>query len=205
MNRDDALKSNPRLLDFIAKVKAAGGAAHLWGLVSDGGVHSHIDHIVALAKAVAASGLKVWLHAVTDGRDTDPHSGKEFMKRLAGAIPLSYMTGTDLKTGKGGDIVKGAENIGVATISGRYYAMDRNKTWERTKLAYDVMVEGCKDGGFNPLGLETVMELAYSGGESDEFVRPMPALFYPGMKDGDGLLVANFRADRVRQIADALA
>ena len=178
------LAANPRLVSFIEKTRAAGGAIHIWGLVSDGGVHSHIGHIIALARAVAPSGLQVWLHAVLDGRDTPPRSAAGYVSDLEAAL-------------------RPFPNIQIATISGRYYAMDRNKTWERTKLAYDAMALARSSAKFSDALM--AVESSYSNNVGDEFVVPAVAAGYPGMADGDGLLIANFRADRVRQIAAALA
>ncbi|MDR1477176.1 MAG: 2,3-bisphosphoglycerate-independent phosphoglycerate mutase, partial [Rickettsiales bacterium] len=181
---DGSLGRNPRLAAFVDKVKAAGGAIHIWGLVSDGGVHSHIGHIIALVKAVAQSGLAVWIHAVLDGRDTPPQSADRYVADLLAAL-------------------KDFSNVRIATVAGRYYAMDRNKTWERTKLAYDAMVGDESAAKFSdPLA---AINESYAKGVNDEFVAPMAARYYAGMEDGDGLLLANFRADRVRQIAAALA
>ncbi len=182
--KNDTLKDNEFLNDFISKVKASNGACHLIGLLSDGGVHAHIKHIIALAKAVEKSGVKVYLHAITDGRDTPPSSAVQYMEEFLNAT-------------------KALTNLEVATISGRYYEMDRNKTWDRTKLAYEALTEGKTIDKFtNPV---EAIKQSYANGVTDEFIVPTAKEGYDGMTNGDGVLIANFRADRVRQIADALA
>ncbi|MDR1008670.1 MAG: 2,3-bisphosphoglycerate-independent phosphoglycerate mutase [Rickettsiales bacterium] len=180
--KNGTLPDNPQLKDFIGKLKKSGGTCHIWGLVSNGGVHSHIDHIAALMKVVAGAGVPVSLHAVTDGRDVDPKSGIEFLSQIL-------------------DVIKNTPDTRLATLSGRYYAMDRNKTWDRVKLAYDAMVEAKGNRFDNAI---KALEDSYAKGITDEFVVPSVAADYDGMKDGDGLLLANFRADRVREIATAL-
>ena len=180
----DTLKSNKYLIEFIEKVKSQNGSCHLFGLLSDGGVHAHIDHIVALAKALDAHNLKTYIHVVTDGRDTPPSSATKYMSDFISAI-------------------KNCQNIEIATISGRYYAMDRNKTWDRTELAYNAIVSGTAETKFtDPV---KAIETSYTNGKTDEFIVPTVNEKYQGAKDGDGFLIANFRADRVRQIASALA
>ena len=182
--KNDTLKDNEYLKEFVETVKSNGGACHLLGLLSDGGVHAHIKHIIALAKAIETSGIKIYFHAITDGRDTPPSSAVQYMEEFLNAT-------------------KELSNLTVATVSGRYYAMDRNKTWDRTKLAYDAMVEGKTINKFtNPI--DAIKE-SYANGKTDEFIVPTAFEGYNGMTDGDGVLIANFRADRVRQIADALA
>ena len=182
--KNDTLKDNEYLKEFVETVKSNGGACHLLGLLSDGGVHAHIKHIIALAKAIETSGIKIYFHAITDGRDTPPSSAVQYMEEFLNAT-------------------KELSNLTVATVSGRYYAMDRNKTWDRTKLAYDAMVEGKTINKFtNPI--DAIKE-SYANGKTDEFIVPTALEGYNGMTDGDGVLIANFRADRVRQIADALA
>ena len=119
---NDTLRTNSHIQDFISKVKSANGACHLFGLLSDGGVHAHIEHIIALAKVLDESNLKTYIHVVTDGRDTPPSSAVEYVKQFIEAT-------------------KDCKNVEIATISGRYYAMDRNKTWDRTELAYNAITE----------------------------------------------------------------
>ncbi|MGA0597035.1 2,3-bisphosphoglycerate-independent phosphoglycerate mutase [Enterovirga sp. CN4-39] len=177
---DGSLAKNPELLRFIDKLKASGGTCHLVGLVSPGGVHSHQDHAAALARVVAEAGVEVAVHAWTDGRDTPPRSGAEDLKRLAAALP---------------------QGATLATVSGRYYAMDRDKRWERVSKAYAAMAAA--EGQHAP-DAATVMRDSYARDVTDEFVVPTVIGDFAGMRDGDGLLSFNFRADRVREILDAL-
>jgi 2,3-bisphosphoglycerate-independent phosphoglycerate mutase len=173
------LARNPRLLDFIAKVKASGGRCHLMGLLSPGGVHSHQRHMAMLAKVIAEAGVAVLVHAFLDGRDTPPKSAREFLSAFAAEAP----------------------GIPIVTVSGRYYAMDRDKRWDRLALAYANLVEGT---GLKAANANDAVSAAYERGETDEFVQPTAVAGYAGMRDGDGLIMANFRADRVRQLMIAL-
>ncbi|HXC29139.1 MAG TPA: 2,3-bisphosphoglycerate-independent phosphoglycerate mutase [Stellaceae bacterium] len=183
---DTAVKSGelakmPALTHFIAKVKAKGGAAHVFGLMSPGGVHSHQGQIAALARIVAAAGVKVAVHAVLDGRDTPPKSAKEYLKQFAADT-------------------KGAD-VRVATVSGRFYAMDRDKRWDRVERAYHALSEAKGESAKDAI---VAVDAGYKRDETDEFVLPTAIAGYEGMRDGDGLLLANFRADRIREIAGAL-
>jgi 2,3-bisphosphoglycerate-independent phosphoglycerate mutase len=178
---DGSLARNPGLLDLIARVKAAGGAVHLMGLMSPGGVHSHQDHLAALARAVSKAGVPVKVHAFLDGRDTPPSSAKDYMARF-----LADVAGHD---------------VTVATVSGRYYAMDRDKRWDRVQLACDAMVAGAGEGGSDAL---SAIDASYAAGKTDEFMLPAVIAGYSGMRDGDGLLMGNYRADRAREILAAL-
>ena len=177
---DGALAANPVLADFIAKLQATGGTAHLCGLISPGGVHSHQDHIVALTKILRGHGLPVAIHAWTDGRDVPPQSALEYVRQFEAAL---------------GDIAK------IATLCGRYYAMDRDKRWERVQLAYDLLTQA--KGNTFP-NATAAIEASYAAGVTDEFIKPATIGSYTGMKDGDAILCANFRADRVREILTAL-
>ena len=167
--------------DFIAKVKAKDGTAHVLGLMSPGGVHSHQGQIAALARIVAEAGVKVAVHAVLDGRDTPPKSAKEYVKQFA----------TDTK----------GVDTPIATVCGRYYAMDRDKRWDRVEKAYRMLTEGQGESAKDAIA---AVDAAYKRDETDEFVLPTAIAGYKGIKDGDGLLLANFRADRIREIAGAL-
>ncbi len=175
---------NKVIYNLISQVKKTGGKLHLMGLVSDGGVHSHQNHLYALIEFAKREGLdQVVVHAFLDGRDTPPKSGKKYIKMLTEKI----------------------KEIGcgvIGTISGRYYSMDRDKRWERTKLAYDAMVLG---KGYVAYDAVEAVEEAYKRGESDEFVKPTVLVDKNNkpvalVEDGDGIFFFNFRADRIRQI-----
>lgn len=178
---DGSLGHNPRLLDAIAKVKASRGVFHLLGLLSPGGVHSHQDHLAALARIIATAGIAVKVHAFLDGRDTPPSSAKGFMAKF-----LADVAGHD---------------VTIATISGRYYAMDRDQRWDRVHLAFDAMMQGSPGADLDPLD---AIQHSYDAGKTDEFMLPVSLGGYGGMKDGDGLVMGNFRADRAREILHAL-
>jgi 2,3-bisphosphoglycerate-independent phosphoglycerate mutase len=170
----------PVLTGLIDKLKASGGTCHLIGLVSPGGVHSHQDHAAALAKILTEAGVPIQVHAFTDGRDTPPQSGGDDIKRLLAALPKS---------------------VPIATVCGRYYAMDRDKRWDRVSKAYAAIVEA--DGPHFP-DAPAVITDAYADKKFDEFILPAVVGDYHGMKDGDGVLCFNFRADRVREILGAM-
>jgi 2,3-bisphosphoglycerate-independent phosphoglycerate mutase len=174
------IASAPALAGLIGQLKQSKGACHLIGLVSPGGVHSHQDHGAALARIVAEAGVPVVAHAITDGRDTPPQSAGEDLKRFTAALP------------------KGAT---VGTVLGRYYAMDRDKRWERVARAYNAIAEGEGPRFADP---QAAIADAYSKQQFDEFIVPAVIGDYRGVKDGDGLLCFNFRADRVREILGAL-
>ncbi|MGC2855010.1 2,3-bisphosphoglycerate-independent phosphoglycerate mutase [Novispirillum sp. DQ9] len=180
--RDGKLESNVSLGKFIAALKASGGAAHLMGLMSPGGVHSHQDHMAALAGVLNAAGIPVVVHAFLDGRDTAPKSGKGFLEEFLKAT-------------------RELPRLSVGTVAGRYYAMDRDNRWDRVVLAYDAMVLGAAERF--PTATAAVAA-SYDAGKTDEFVLPVAIGDYAGMKDGDGVLMANFRADRAREITQAL-
>ena len=179
---DGALSASKPLARFVEQLRLSGGACHLAGLLSPGGVHSHQDHMVALAKAVAGGGVPVAVHSFLDGRDTPPRSGLDYLAKFESRIrPLKH--------------------VFPATITGRYYGMDRDRNWDRTQRAYSVLVDG---HGARAVSAATAIGESYRIGKGDEFVAPTAVGGYTGMADGDGLLVANFRADRVRQILTAL-
>ena len=177
---DGSLAQNPVLGTFVAALKASGGTCHLMGLVSDGGVHSHQDHALALARIVTGAGIPVVLHLWTDGRDTAPQSGRGFVARMEAGLPAGARIGT---------------------VTGRYYAMDRDNRWERVSKACAAMTEAA---GTPFAAAGTAIEAAYQAGTTDEFILPTVIGGYAGMRDGDGLLSFNFRADRVREILAAL-
>src|SRR5712692_337889 len=174
------IEKAPALLNLIEHLRQTGGSCHLMGLVSPGGVHSHQDHAVALANILAKAGVPTLVHALTDGRDTPPRSAGEDIARLTAALPPS---------------------VPIATVSGRYYAMDRDKRWERVAKAYRAIVEA-EAPRFPDAG--AVVADAYARDLSDEFVVPAVVGDHRGMRDRDGVLCFNFRADRVREILGAL-
>jgi 2,3-bisphosphoglycerate-independent phosphoglycerate mutase len=179
---DGSLATAPAFVDLIAKVKAKSGACHIVGLVSEGGVHSHQSHIAGLAKTLSAAGVPVVIHVLTDGRDVPPQAAEgEITRFLAALKPL--------------------ENVRIGTLGGRYFAMDRDKRWDRVEKAYKVIVQA--EGPTVPDVLSGI-RAAYADGKHDEFIPPVVIAGYHGMRDGDGLIVANFRADRARQISAAL-
>lgn len=178
---DGSFAVNPALLGFAAQVRAAGGAAHLIGVVSNGGVHGHISHVIAACRAITAQGVPVWLHAITDGRDVAPSSAVTFIADLEAQLPV------------------GAR---VATVIGRYWAMDRDNRWERVSRAYAAMIRA--EGEAAATAGEAVVR-SYAKGETDEFLAPSVIGRYKGARDGDGIFCLNFRADRAREILSALA
>ena len=178
----DQLAAMPALRQFVGKLIESGGTVHLMGLLSPGGVHSHQHQIAAFARILAEAGLPVAVHAFLDGRDTPPKAGASFLKKFQ-------------------QDVAGLERLRIATVCGRYHAMDRDRRWDRVEKAYRAIVEAAGDRAEDPV---EAIAAAYSRGETDEFVRPTVIADYRGMKDGDGLLIANFRADRVRELAAAL-
>jgi 2,3-bisphosphoglycerate-independent phosphoglycerate mutase len=175
-----AIARMPALVDLIGKLKASGGTCHLLGLISPGGVHSHQNHAVALAKILNDAGVPTLVHAITDGRDTPPQAAAEYFESFTAALPPA---------------------IAIATVDGRYYAMDRDKRWERVALAYAAMVEA--EGPRFP-DAQSVIADAYGKKQYDEFIIPAVIGGYRGMNDGDGVLCFNFRADRVREILGAM-
>jgi 2,3-bisphosphoglycerate-independent phosphoglycerate mutase len=177
---DGSLKANPNLHAFIAKLKASGGTCHLMGLISPGGVHSHQDQIAALARFVAEGGVPVVVHAFLDGRDTPPRSAKAYMAKVL-ADTAGFAT--------------------IATVSGRYYAMDRDNRWERVELAYKAIVSA---EGKRASDAQMAIDASYAEKVTDEFVLPTAIGGYAGMRDGDGVLMGNFRADRARELLTAL-
>jgi 2,3-bisphosphoglycerate-independent phosphoglycerate mutase len=169
----------------IASLKKSGGVCHIAGLLSEGGVHSHQAHMAALAKIIADAGIAVKIHAYTDGRDTPPRSAAGFLKKFRALL--------------------GDADIEIATLTGRYYSMDRDNRWERVSQAYFAMVEGKNySNAQKAKNAEDAIANAYNADTNDEFILPTIIGDYDGMKDGDGLLMTNFRADRAREILAAL-
>ena len=177
---DGSFAQNPELLAFAAKVKASGGVAHLMGVVSDGGVHGHLNHVLAACRAITAQGIGVALHAITDGRDVAPSSAAGFVAQLMLSLPAGAF---------------------VATVTGRYWAMDRDNRWERVSRAYEAVVHA---RGAQAADAAAAVAQSYAKGETDEFVAPTVIGTYGGAKDGDGFFCLNFRSDRAREILAAL-
>jgi 2,3-bisphosphoglycerate-independent phosphoglycerate mutase len=184
--RDAEFSQNKTLRNAIKLAKDSKKPLHLLGLVSDGGVHSHINHLKAIIDLCYQENLtEVFIHAFTDGRDTDPKSGIDFIKDLQSHL--------DKRTGK------------IATVSGRYYAMDRDKRWERVKLAYDALAKG--EGEQSSTAIQAI-EKAYKNNITDEFIKPTIILngYQPvgTIRDGDVAICFNFRTDRCREITQVL-
>jgi 2,3-bisphosphoglycerate-independent phosphoglycerate mutase len=177
-----ALAAMPPLRDFIARLRASGGTAHLVGLLSPGGVHAHQDHAVALARVLSAAGVPVAVHAFTDGRDTAPDAAPGFLARFL----------ADIATLPG---------VRLASLTGRYFAMDRDNRWERVAQAFGALALGEGARAEDPL---VPVRATHAAGRSDEFVPATVLPGHTGMRDGDGLLCFNFRADRVRELLAAL-
>lgn len=178
---DGSFARNPAVLGFAERLRASGGTAHLIGVVSDGGVHGHIAHIVAAAQVMRAQGLPVIIHALTDGRDVAPVSAADFMADLVARLP---------------------EGAQIGTVIGRYYAMDRDNRWDRVARAFGAIVHG--EGRAAPDAVAAV-RAAHAEGTTDEFILPGVIGGYGGLRDGDGVFCLNFRADRAREILAALA
>ncbi|MDI9408138.1 MAG: 2,3-bisphosphoglycerate-independent phosphoglycerate mutase [Candidatus Pacebacteria bacterium] len=177
---DGSMARNPILLELVKKLQASGGTAHIFGLFSDGGVHSELDHLIFMARHLATAGIAVALHLATDGRDTPPQSAGSYL----GSLPHDQHL------------------IKVATVMGRYWAMDRNQNWGRQQRAFAAMVEGQAD--YRAQSAEAAIAMAYDRKEDDEFLQPTVIGDYQGMVDGDGLVIVNYRADRVRQLLASL-
>jgi len=179
---DGSLVANPVLLAALQKAKAAGEPLHLIGLVSDGGVHSHLNHLEGLLRACKQHGVTPMVHAITDGRDTAPRAAKTFIARVQAILVET-----------GGQI---------ATICGRFYAMDRDKRWDRTKLAWDAYVNGVGSAAEDPMA---AIDDAYDKDQGDEFITPRILTNAVPMRSGHQVLFFNFRNDRPRQMTEALA
>lgn len=173
--------THPPFQNFIQKLQKSGGTAHLLGLISDGGVHGHLSHMGAAAQALDAAGVPVAIHALTDGRDVAPRSAQRFLETLLAALPSIAQ---------------------IATLSGRYYAMDRDARWDRVEKATRAIQYA--DGPTEETA-ESAVDEAYARGEDDEFISPTVIGGYQGARAGDGLFCLNFRADRAREILAALA
>jgi 2,3-bisphosphoglycerate-independent phosphoglycerate mutase len=179
---DGSLQQNPALQSLIDGLGASGGACHLIGLASPGGVHSHQSHLIALAGYLDAAGIEVRLHAFLDGRDVPPSSALGFVEEIEAAT--EHLAG--FKT---------------ATVCGRYWAMDRDTNWNRVERAHAMLTEGA---GEKSDSAAAAIQRSYDAGVTDEFVEPQVIGDYRGMADGDGILMFNFRADRAREILSSL-
>jgi 2,3-bisphosphoglycerate-independent phosphoglycerate mutase len=171
---------NATLQSCIAHVRRSGGTLHLLGLLSDGQVHSSMTHLFALVDAAAAAGIPFAVHAFLDGRDTPPYSAETYVAQLEERLDALGRHGA------------------IASISGRYYAMDRDKRWERTQLAYDMLVNGA--ARYHAADAAAAVRMGYERGESDEFIVPTIVGATRTVKDGDACIFFNFRPDRARQL-----
>ena len=175
--QEGTLESNEVLQELFSK----SDRLHLIGLMSDGGVHSHIDHFMGIADIAAKNGKKVFLHLITDGRDVSPTSANSYIEKVKEHLN---------------------DNVTIATISGRFYAMDRDNRWARIKRGYDAIVNAEPK---TSMSAEAYIGHSYAQGETDEFVEPTAFDGYNGMQDGDAVLTINFRSDRMREMVTALA
>ena len=173
---ENTLDSNEELQKLLSK----SDRLHLVGLLSDGGVHSHINHFIGFIDIAVKMGKKVFLHLITDGRDVSPTSAQKYIKQIEAHLN---------------------ENVSIASISGRFYAMDRDNRWERVERGYDAIVNAKPKTGFTPAAY---IGHSYSLGETDEFVEPTAFNGYDGMQDGDSVLTVNFRSDRMREMVSAI-
>ena len=178
---EGSFATHPALTDFITAMKASGGTAHLMGLVSQGGVHGHIEHMIAAVRALDAAGVPVVIHALGDGRDVAPQSVLADLAHLEALLPA------------------GAR---IATLTGRYYAMDRDNRWDRVAQAHSAIARG---DGAQADSARAAVETSYASDITDEFIKPCVIGNYSGAQDGDGVFCLNFRADRAREIMAALA
>lgn len=179
---EDEISENPALIAFVSTLKLTGGACHLLGLFSDGGVHSHNKHLMALAALLAEQEIPVKMHLFLDGRDTPPQSALVYLKEWEARF---------------------AQNpyVSLATLSGRYYAMDRDKRWERVEKAFRAITQA---QGEKAADAAAAIEESYRAGKHDEFMLPTILGEYAGIQEQDGILMANFRSDRARQLLTAL-
>jgi 2,3-bisphosphoglycerate-independent phosphoglycerate mutase len=176
------MEHNPLLLNLITDLKKSGKTCHLMGLFSPGGVHSHQDHFLGFIKILSKESIPVALHLFLDGRDTPPQSALSYIEAI-------------------GKTLKSYPTVKIATLMGRFYAMDRDHRWDRTQKAYEGMVDGKGRIIQNPAH---ALKDCYAQGVTDEFIPPLIIEGYKGMEENDGFIMVNFRADRVRQILDAL-
>ncbi len=194
MTRIDMVIENNELInnavytELISKVRAGSGRLHLAGLLSDGGVHSHINHLKALLSIAVEAGVDVYVHCFMDGRDTPPQGGIGYVRDLQ-----EYLSTQNDKNFSG--------KAQIASICGRFYAMDRDTRWERVNKAWDLLVHGI---GERCHGAEDALKASYEHDITDEFVKPTLICEQGTWQDGDGLFLFNFRADRMRELVQAL-
>src|SRR5210317_1648567 len=179
---DGSFFTNAALTDFIAQLQKTGGTAHVMGVVSDGGVHGHIEHVLAALQALSDAGVPTVLHAVTDGRDVAPKSADRFMADLINRLP---------------------QGVEIGTVTGRYYAMDRDNRWDRVSTAYHAMINA--SSSVTAPDAATAITQSYAGDKLDEFIPATVIDGYAGASEGDGFFCLNFRADRAREILRAVA
>lgn len=178
---DQSFFSNDALLSAVKRASEQQRSLHLLGLVSDGGVHSHLTHLLALIKLCGEHKVQPQLHMITDGRDTAPACAKDYLHAVEPALQAA-----------GGRI---------ATVVGRYYALDRDKRWDRVELAWQAIVRA---QGINASSAGAALDAAYANDKTDEFVTPTVLDEYQGMSDGDEVIFFNFRNDRPRELSEAL-
>ncbi len=167
--------------EVLQNLLASSNRLHLIGLMSDGGVHSHIDHFMAFADIAAKNNKEVFLHLITDGRDVSPTSAKKYLQEVQNHCN---------------------EHVKIGTISGRFYSMDRDNRWDRVQKAYEAIVHATPKTEMNP---QSYIDSSYDLGETDEFIQPIAFSGYDGMKDGDSVLTINYRSDRMREMVTAIA
>lgn len=180
---NNELRKNEALKSSLERAEKGGKAVHIAGIVSDGGIHGHIDHLFALMEVCEDYGIEqLWIHCFTDGRDVGPKSAASYLEKIEQKCEELSI------------------DAAIATVMGRYYSMDRDHNWDRTKKAYRAMAQG---EGFGFRSFDEALKNCYEEGEYDYFVQPSVSENYPGMTSDDELLFYNFRADRERQIADS--
>lgn len=175
------IDTNSVYLDLLHSIKLSGGRLHLAGLLSDGGVHSHINHLIALARIAADHQVPVRVHCFMDGRDTNPQRGAAYLETLQQAL-------TDL------------HDAHIASLCGRFYAMDRDKRWDRVEQAWNLLIHG---QGVKASSAIDAVKSSYAAGVSDEFIKPTILREDTPIQSGDGLFLFNFRADRMRELVEA--
>lgn len=181
---DGSLQNNAVFLDIVQRTKASGGRLHLAGLLSDGGVHSHIQHLIALVRLADAQGVPVRIHCFMDGRDTAPQGGAAYLEQLESALAG----------------LSGLKDAHIASLCGRFYAMDRDKRWDRVEQAWNLLVHG---QGERADSASAAIQAAYAAGLGDEFVKATLLRDDGCILSADGLFLFNFRADRMRELVQA--